>query len=155
MSKFSDLNRAVLDAIKAGRIGQPVFVRCLIHSVDNSKESAGPLAAVVQAVQNWVGEPVHRIYPADSRGETVTLAIRFRAGASALVSTIRSRSRSGFDLIVLGNHGAMYHEGLAGEGEGRSGSSNIEIVDVPPALLTAVENAIRSGAMQVLPEGRP
>ena len=79
----------------------------------------------------------------------MSLTLQFRDGATALVSFARGQPRGdGVDLMVLGNHGALYHD---------AGSAQLwdepadDWPDRPdPDLLAAIERALRSGKPEPL-----
>jgi predicted dehydrogenase len=95
---LADLDRAVRATLAAGRIGQPVFVRCHL---------AGPagLARARDLAAGWVGSRPVREHVIPS-----AVAVRFANGASAIVSESAHAHPTGVDLIVLGTRGGIYHQ---------------------------------------------
>jgi hypothetical protein len=144
MTTWADFQRAVQATIASKRLGKPVFVRCLVQGLDKPDSIAPKLATLAATVQDWLGQPLDRVYALGSAASGhVGLTLRFREGASAMVGYLRGQPRgSGVDLMVLGNHGAIYHD---------AGSSNLwELpaetgVRPDPGLLAVIERALRSG----------
>jgi predicted dehydrogenase len=94
---LSDLDRAVRATLAAGRIGQPVFVRC--HLVGLSGLSrARDLAA------GWIDSRPVREHTLAS-----AVALQFANGASAVVDESARGQVPGIDLMVLGTRGGIYH----------------------------------------------
>src|SRR5262245_6522798 len=102
----------VAKVIAAGQIGQPVFTRCLIGLPDAPTDRAGSLADAVLAIRKWYGTPIERVFGAGSWERGISIHLQFRNGASALISQTNAPSRVA-DLIVLGNHGAIYHDAIS------------------------------------------
>jgi hypothetical protein len=113
MAKSRDLDDAVQEVIKAGQIGQPVFVRCLIGVPDDREEQLKLLVDSVMTIQGWVGQPIERLYAVGALGSSLSLHVAFRNGASSLISG-QSTGRWIADLIILGNHGALYRDAFWG-----------------------------------------
>jgi hypothetical protein len=144
MASLADLHRAVHATIASKRLGRPVFVRLTIQGLDKAETTVPRLARATTAVQDWLGQPLTRIYAvgAVASGQ-VALTLGFRDGATALVSFAHGQPRGdGIDVMVLGNHGAIYHD---------AGSANLwdETVATDckpdPVLVGAIERALRSG----------
>ena len=74
----------------------------------------------------------------------MTLTIEFCGGATAVVGW--SAGSGGVDLMVLGNHGALYHDfGSAAQREEAPGA-----IDQKPdaAVLSLIERALHSGGIE-------
>src|SRR5207249_830207 len=122
---FNQLNRAVQQAIQAKQIGVPVFVRCIANVETGKTERLDVLRALVSAVQSWIGDSIDQIYAVESSKQT-TLSLLFQGGATALVVTMTAvPAAPTADVIVVGNHGAIYHEGLASAGLSVEGQGSI------------------------------
>ena len=88
MSYYDQLSKRVLESIRSGRLGQPVFVRVIAPVSPGQPNSRAVLEPWIAAVGGWIGSSLERLYVAESadRGDT-TVTLQFRSGASALVST--------------------------------------------------------------------
>jgi predicted dehydrogenase len=94
---LADLDRAVRATLAAGRIGQPVFVRCHLAGLPGLSR-ARDLAA------GWIGSRPVREHVLPS-----AVAVQFANGASAVVSESVHSHLPDIDLTVLGTRGAVYH----------------------------------------------
>jgi hypothetical protein len=113
MGKAKDLDDAVLEVIKSGQIGRPVFVRCMIGVPEERDEQVNLFLDITMTVQAWIGDSVQRLYALGTWGPTLSLHLVFRNGASALISG-QVTGRWIADLIVVGNTGAMYRDAYWG-----------------------------------------
>jgi hypothetical protein len=143
MPPLGDLHRAVQTTLASKRLGCPVFARYTLQGVE--KDALVPaLARAAGTVRDWMGQPLDSVYAVGSvESGHVSLTLRFRDGATALVSAGGGAVRGdGVDLMVVGNRGALYHD---------AGGANLwdepaTADDRPdPALRKAVEEALRAG----------
>jgi hypothetical protein len=145
MPTLADLHRAVAATLTEQRIGQPVFVRFTVAASATPQAGLSKLAVLTEAVRHWVGQTPEQIYTVGTLDSGhVSLAVQFRQGATALVSLVRRLPGEGLaDLVVLGNHGAIYHE--AGPD-----SWNEEEAEraTDPALRGVIERALASGKIE-------
>lgn len=153
MITFADLHRAVQSTIASKRLGRPVFVRYTLQGQDKPETIVPRLAQVTAAVRDWLGQPLDRLYATGTvKGGQISLTLQFRDGGTAQVSYARGQSRgSGVDLLVLGNHGAIYHD---------AGSANLwdepatPLAESPDATLQAlIERALKSGKPEPIGTG--
>jgi hypothetical protein len=145
MNSLASLHRAVGATLASGRLGRPVFVRYTLQGLDRSEAITSRLTQITATVRDWLGQPLEQLYALGTiESGQVALTLRFRDGATALVSFARAALRGdGVDLFVLGNHGAIYHD---------AGSSDLGddaaagIAEPPDPLLQAtIEKALHSG----------
>jgi hypothetical protein len=144
MPSLADLHRTVRTTLAGKRLGRPVFVRYTLHGPEPASAVVPRLAQLTAVVRDWLGQPLERVHAIGSADQgQVALTLQFREGATALVSFARGRpSGPGADVMVLGNHGALYHD---------AGSANPwdEAGDLPdrpePPLQAVIERALRSG----------
>jgi hypothetical protein len=153
MTALADLHRSVQATLGSKRLGTPVFARYLLQRPERPEAMVPRLAQLVAVVRGWLDQPLDRLY---AQGTTaaghITLALDFRHGATALVSLTGGPPRGdGIDLMVLGNQGALYHDG---------GASELwdEAPDVPrerpeARLVGWIEQALRSGRPEPEPAG--
>jgi hypothetical protein len=144
MNAIAELHHAVQTAIAGKRLGKPVFVRYLLTCPDKIPLVAR-LACITAVVRGWLGQTLENIQAIGSAAAgQVSLTLQFREGGSALVSVSRGqRLGDGVDLLVLGNHGALYHDA----GHAAAGDVTSDLPNAPPqrALLAAIDKALRSG----------
>jgi hypothetical protein len=150
MSALSDLHGSVQKTLETQRLGRPVFVRhCL--QVPVRPQSLLPLITnVAAAICSWIGQPLARLY---SLGSPVhghlSLVLGFGDGSTAIAQYIQHRQcETSVDLLVLGSHGALFHE-----------SCPLDSIQVGPlgdtlpdaVLLSTIEQAIAGGKPVDLP----
>lgn len=147
---WDDLVGAVNKVIQSKRVGRPVFVR-LTQSQTASSEAIGALASLLSAARWWIGQPLTRLYAVGgAAGGPVSLTAIFADGASALLSVAAAPAAGdGLDVMVLGNHGVIYHD--AGQGplwesaaRGQRGDRKDEAL-VQKALRSAKPVTVRDG----------
>lgn len=145
MTSLADLPRAVQGTLDSKRLGQPVFVRYTLQGLDQPALIAPRLAQMTTIVRGWLNQTIERVYAVGTmESGQVALTLQFREGGTAQVSFARGQPRGlGVDLMVLGNHGAIYHD---------SGSAYLwdeaatPFAEPPDAKLQAViERALQSG----------
>ncbi len=156
MAALAALRRAVRATIDSKRIGTPVFVRLTLQGTEKDDALLAKLALGASLVVDWLGGGLERLYAIGSlAGGQVALTLQFANGGSAIVSFAQGAPRGdGVDLMVLGNHGAIYHD---------AGSADLWDEPADSADLTAdrhlqaqIEEAIRTGKpVAVNAEGRP
>ncbi len=144
MPSLEELHQAVQATLASKRLGKPVFVRYLVQGADRPEAVLPRLSQAAAVVRGWLGQPLERVHAIGSVDSgQVALTLQFRDGATALVSFARSQPLGdGVDLMVLGNHGALYHD---------AGSAVLypEPLDAgkqpDAALLAVIERALKTG----------
>lgn len=151
-----NLHNAVQATIAGKRCGTPVFVRYLLQGTDKAEAMLAKLAQVSATVRQWLSQPLVRLHAVGSTDSgQVSLTLQFRDGATALISYARGQPiGGGVDLMVLGNHGAIYHD----FGSGNLGAEVPATGQTKPdaLLLAALKRALRSGKPEAMPtEAKP
>jgi predicted dehydrogenase len=112
MPLLADLHRAVEATLAAGRLGTPVFVRYHLESPQAQAAVRRELDQIQQVVQGWLRREVERAHVVDG-GRHACTAVEYRSGPLAVVSGMAcTAGPPNVSLIVLGNRGALYHEGI-------------------------------------------
>src|SRR5690349_17547330 len=108
MASGVDLFQAVAALLASGRLGEPVFARCLLLTPDPAVDSVQQLAQLAGIVRGWFGVPLHRLYTSGTAREgQVSVTLQFANGATALIACARCpETEESLDLLLLGNHGA-------------------------------------------------
>ena len=152
MSKSKDLDAAVQDVIKAGQIGQPVFVRCMVGAPDDREDQLNLLVDIIMNVRAWMGDSATRIYAVGTWALGLSILVQFRNGGTALISEKKARDTSA-DLIILGNHGALYHDATALDAAKltRAFPEN----ETKRSVRAALEIAVERGTPQAVVDGSP
>jgi hypothetical protein len=104
--------RTVQATLASKRLGTPVFVRCLAQHAVAAKAAPAFLAHLVHIVNGWLAQPLDRIYALGTvKNRHVTLTMQYQAGASAQLTWVgQAPGGPGVDLMLVGNHGAIYHD---------------------------------------------
>lgn len=153
MTRLADLHRSVQATLAGKRLGIPVFVRYLWQSQEKPPAVLNRLSVLAALVREWLGQPLYRLYALGSvQAGQVSLTLECRGGATALLCWNASSQRSGnVDLMIVGNHGALYHDG---------GLDNPWDDGLPwpeekpePTLLPLIEQALRTGQPQTAEGG--
>jgi hypothetical protein len=142
MTTPDDLHDAVSKVLASHRLGQAVFVRYHLQGPDQPGALLPRLAQMSLAVRAWLGQEWDRLYAVGTAQEgQVFLTWQFRAGGTALVSFARVEpAEARVELLVLGNHGTIYHEDV------RPDSWEPVPVFSPDAVLQeAITRALHSG----------
>jgi hypothetical protein len=147
MTLLDYLDQSVRKILSAKRIGQPVFVRFAICKSPRNNDPALLLARWAHHACNWLGQDLADVF-ANGQVENgpVNLTLKCRQGASALLSFAEGQSR--VNLMILGNHGAIYFD----EADDRWGDDSIATTGDTGSLtadqdqfLDAVRRSLRSG----------
>lgn len=112
MGTLTDLHRAVASVLRSKQIGVPVFVRYTLHLADEKQELQAPLLHLAEVVRGWMDQTLARVFMTKA-GEEVQLCLtmEFAGGATAIATVVHHTAEpSSADLILFGNHGAVYHE---------------------------------------------
>jgi hypothetical protein len=147
MAKSRDLDDVIHQVIKAGQIGRPVFVRCLIGTPQDHSDLEKLFLDLAMTVQAWVGDTIERVYTLGDWGPTLSVHLLFRNGASALISG-KVTGKWIADLIILGNRGAIYRDAFWGGFAVLNRS--FPDSDAKRALRAALDKAVESGTPQVM-----
>lgn len=110
---IQSLQQSVQSVIDEGRIGSPVFLRCIVQAPIEAAETVGSVAALTAIANNWMPDPPEQIYALDSADTTqITAMIKYAGGQSALLSVNRIPvdQEVSVDLRLVGNNGIIYHE---------------------------------------------
>ena len=110
---IQSLQQSVQSVIDEGRIGSPVFLRCIVHAPIEAADTVGGIAALTAIANNWMPNPPEQIYAIDDADRTqITAMVKYAGGQSALLSVNRlpAGGEVTVDLRLIGNNGIIYHE---------------------------------------------
>jgi hypothetical protein len=142
MSYLADLHHTVAATLASQRLGRPVFVRYHWFGPESLETLATRLAQITAVVRTWLDQDVDRLHAhAAAERMHVGLSLQFRAGGTALIGvTPTPPAQAGVDLMILGNHGALYHEEarLLLDDEAMGGACQ----DADPLLQAEIERAL-------------
>ena len=110
---IQSLQQSVQSVIDEGRIGSPVFVRCIVHAPIEAADTVGAIAALTAMANGWMPDSPEQVYALDSADKTqITAMVKYAGGQSALLSVNRvpAGGEATVDLRLVGNNGIIYHE---------------------------------------------
>lgn len=110
---IQSLQQSVQSVIDEGRIGSPVFLRCIVQAPIEAADTIGGIAALTAIANNLMPDPPEQIYALDSADTTqITAMVKYAGGQSALLSVNRipMDRDAAVDLRLVGNNGIIYHE---------------------------------------------
>ncbi len=110
MASLAVLRPAVAKLLADGRIGLPVFVRCILYT-DSHPSHSDVRAEALATLAEWLGQSLSHpdILRAHQEGWESHRYVTMD-GRLALVSVARNPDGiTGVDLTILGTHGAIYH----------------------------------------------
>jgi hypothetical protein len=115
MASLADLHRAVQKTLASGRLGQPVFLRYLVRGSEGGEAIRERMAQCIALAREWLHQSLVSVYAVGSPESCqVSLTLEFDGGATALLGYASTPPQdAGVDLLLLGNHGALYHEAAA------------------------------------------
>jgi hypothetical protein len=89
-----------------------VFVHYLIRGVEGGEHSLDRLTRVLALTQQWLGQSPLTLYALGSlESGQIALTVEFDRGATALLGFAQTTpGDAGVDLMLVGNHGTLYHE---------------------------------------------
>ncbi len=117
MNLLTSAAETVQAALKAKRVGTPVFVRIVAHTTDDHGRIEPLLGTALEAAKSWLGEDVTHLASLGSvaSGQITALAKTAR-GKTALVSAgTRGTSPPLFETMLIGNRGVFSWEPVADE----------------------------------------
>ena len=110
---MQSLQQSVQSVINEGRIGSPVFLRCMLQIPIKGESIAQVTAALAALANTWMPSSPEQIYVQESADAIQSTAmIQYSGGQTATVSVncIPPDTEISVDLILIGNKGAIYHE---------------------------------------------
>jgi len=146
----ADLLQAVEGLLASQRLGEPVFVRCLLLTANPTTDPAHRLAQLAGTIRRWFGVPLARLYAAGTVAEgQASVSLQFASGVTGLVVLARCpEGADNLDLLILGNHGAAYHEATTGEGW-----EETRLQHMDPDLHAAIQRSLDCGRPEVTSSG--
>src|SRR2546423_5993042 len=112
MNLWKSAAETVQTALKAKRIGTPVFARIVAHTVEDHGRIEPVLATALEASAAWMGESIIRVAALGSVASgQITLLASFARGQTALISAgTRATSPALIEMTVIGNRGTITWE---------------------------------------------
>jgi hypothetical protein len=150
---MTELFRAVEQLLASRRLGEPVFLRCLLQAREPAPDPVARLAQLSGAIRRWFGVPPVRLYAAGQAVDgQLSVTLQFATGATGLAILAPSPGgAAGLDVLILGNHGAALHEILTGESD--EGAAERANQDIDLDLQQAIQRSLDCGRPEALPPG--
>ena len=105
------LKKSVQSVLEKGRIGSPVFLRCVLHIADGGENLLSPVAEVAALANEWIPSQAAHVYAqGDAEATQVTVMVHYVGGQMALLSVNRVDVQTAVDIMLVGNKGVIYHE---------------------------------------------
>ncbi|HIE26491.1 TPA: hypothetical protein EYP66_04325 [Candidatus Poribacteria bacterium] len=154
------LYQTVKEVLASGRIGSPVFVRCLAQIASDRVHLQDALAEVLATASAWLGAHPQQVYAqgGEDAGH-ITAAVHYVSGQTALVSMSATKTDGPprVDLMLLGNKGAIYHDSLLLPLFAMPTTrliSQSEQLSSTKALMDAVERSLQTGKSAIIEGGK-
>ena len=107
------LQQSVGSVIAEGRIGSPVFLRCIVQMPLADTNIVSGMAALVAVANTWMPSPPERIYAPEQTDTTqITAMVQYAGGQTAMLSVnrIQEVQEASVNLLLIGNKGVICHE---------------------------------------------
>ncbi len=105
------VKKSVDSVIEKDRIGSPVFLRCVLHVVNETINLLHPAAEIVSLSNGWMPSKPQCVYAqGDADATQITVMVQYDGGQMAMLSVNRVDSETAIDLMLVGNKGVIYHE---------------------------------------------
>lgn len=105
------IHTAVKSVIENGRVGSPVFLRCVLNISSDDKDVLSSISELVSLSNGLIPSKPQKVY---AQGETdgiqVTVMVQYVSGQMAVLSSNRVETETAIDLMLVGNKGVIYHE---------------------------------------------
>ncbi len=154
MGSLNAVCETVSAALRAKRIGTPVSVRIVDHTVFDAAQVEAVLAGALEAASSWLGADVRRL-AAGGRLEAgqVSVLAELRQGQTALViAGTRGRRQPLLEAVVVGNRGILSWE-PGDASQPRAGGPAIS--QRAQQLLAAVRKSLETGGPVTLSGDAP
>jgi len=142
---MQSLQQSVQSVIDGGRIGSPVFLRCMLQIPIERENIVQATAALATLANTWMPSEPERICVEESADAIQSTAmIQYAGGQTATLSVNRipTDAEASVELILMGNKGVIYHE--TPTGRHRLMKSRIELSG-GENLIDVINRAIKTG----------
>ena len=158
---MQSLYETVKEILGTGRVGTPVFVRCAVQMATEDERIGDVLVRVLAMTCSWLETSPLRIYAQSKDGSRqITVTVQYMEGQSAIVSVnAASGVAARIDFMLIGNKGAIYHDGEALPPEFDIAAESLSgrrvrgsRMPVPEWLVNAVEQSLCAGKPVLIEE---
>jgi len=142
--------QTVKEILDTGRVGVPVFVRCVVQIAPRNEHIIDTLARILTLTGSWLEAVPMRVYVQHHNSMQITASIQYTGGQTAIVSVnVASDVPPCVDLMMLGNKGAIYHDGTTVPIDF---DVAFEPLPVPEWLLCALKRSLHIGKPTIIEE---
>jgi len=110
---IQSLQQSVQSVIADGRIGSPVFLRCMVQAHIEGAHIVKGMAALTALANMWMPSSPEWLYALGSADVTqATATVQYAGGQTAILSINRipDHQEASVDVILIGSKGVIYHE---------------------------------------------
>lgn len=146
------LYETVKEILDTGRLGVPVFVRCVAQVATGGEHAEDVLARMLTTACSWLEASPLRVYAQSKDGSRqITATVHYVGGQTSIVSVsaVPGAATGVRSLMLLGNKGALYHDG---EVLPPGLDITAEPLPVPEWLVDAVKRSLRASKPVVVGE---
>jgi len=145
------LYQTIKEIIDTGRVGVPVFVRFIVQTTPIDEQIIDILAQTLVMTGSWLGSIPAKIYVQHRENTAqITATAEYTGGQTAIVSiNISTEFASRIDLMLLGNKGALYHDG---EAMPTGFDLGVEPMTIPKWLIDVIERSLFTGEPIIIGE---
>ena len=152
------LYKTVKEVLDSGRIGSPVFVRCIAQLASDREHLTDVLAKSLATASSWLDASPQRVYAQGGKDAgQITATVHYATGQTALVSvgTVKANGTPRADLMLLGNKGAIYHDSLLLPSLAIAAGpvAQTEQLPITRLLMDAVERSLQTGKSAIIGTG--
>lgn len=148
---MQSLYETVKEIVETGRIGIPVFVRCLVEVLPGRESAGNILGKVLAMTCSWLEAFPQEVYARTGKKDShISVTTRHTGGQTSIVSiSMVQDGATRVDLMLLGNKGAIYQDGDALP---PGFDIAAEPLPVPEWLMKAVDKSLREGKPAAIKE---
>lgn len=145
------LYQTIKEIIDTGRVGTPVFVRFIAQIIPSDEHIIDTLGKLLTITSSWLASIPIRVYVQHRENSAqITASVEYEGGQTAIVSLgVASGISSKIDLMMLGNKGALYHDG---RDMPPGFDMSIELLAIPEWLMEAIEHSLFIGKPVLIQE---
>ncbi len=145
------LYQTIKEIINTGKVGVPVFVRCVVQILPKSEYLIDTLARILMMTGNWMEALPIKVYVQFRESKMqITASVQYTGGQNAIISVNTAPNVSPrIDLMMLGNKGALYHDGASIP---PGFEFNFDPITIPEWLINALRKSINSGKPEIIRE---
>jgi len=147
------LYKTVKSVLDSGRVGSPVFVRCVAQIASDREHLTDALAEVLAIAGLWLGASPQRVYAQGGKDAgQITATVHYLTGQTALVNvgTVKANGTPRVDLMLLGNKGAIYHDSLLLPSFAMPAGAVSHAEIISKSLMDAVERSLQTGKSAII-----